>query len=61
MIPLSNILFLDIETVSQYEHFEELPDEVERTLDEERLKDCCATTRNEQTPQSIYDTRRDLR
>ena len=54
MIPLSNILFLDIETVSQYEHFEELPEKW-KELWTRKADGLLRNNRDEQTPATIYE------
>jgi uncharacterized protein YprB with RNaseH-like and TPR domain len=54
MIPLSNILFLDIETVSQYEHFEELPDSW-KELWTKKAEGLLRNSKEEQTPGTIYE------
>lgn len=54
MIPLSNILFIDIETVSQYEHFENLPEKW-KELWSKKAEGLLRNNKDEQTPQSIYE------
>lgn len=54
MIPLSNILFLDIETVSQYEYFEELPEKW-KELWTRKADALLRNNRDEQTAATIYD------
>lgn len=54
MISLSNILFLDIETVSQYEHFEELPEKW-KELWLRKADGLLRNNKDEQTGASIYD------
>ena len=54
MISLNNILFLDIETVSQFEHFEELPDEW-KELWSKKADNLLRNNKDEQTAQSIYE------
>lgn len=54
MIPLNNILFIDIETVSQYEHFEKLPDKW-KELWAKKADSLLRNNKDEATPQSIYE------
>lgn len=54
MIPLNNILFLDIETVSQYSSFEELP-ESWKELWTKKAEGLLRNSKVEQTVESIYE------
>lgn len=54
MIPLNNILFLDIETVSQYSSFEELP-ESWKELWTKKAEGLLRNSKEEQTVESIYE------
>lgn len=54
MTPLSNILFLDIETVSQYEYFEELPEKW-KELWNRKADGLLRHSKDDQTPATIYD------
>src|SRR5687767_8894495 len=51
-IPLHNILFLDIETVSQYSSFNELPDEWKELWS--RKAEVLLRNREDQTRETIY-------
>ncbi len=54
MIPLNNILFIDIETVSQFENFEELP-ETWKELWSKKADNILRNNKDEQTAESIYE------
>lgn len=54
MTPLNNILFLDIETVSQYPKFEDMPD-AWKELWGKKAEGLLRNSRDEQTIESIYD------
>jgi len=54
MIPLNNILFLDIETVSQYSSFNELP-EAWKELWSRKAESLLRNSSNELTPEIIYE------
>jgi 3'-5' exonuclease len=54
MISLSNILFIDIETVSQYEHFEELP-EKSKELWLKKAEGLLRNNKDELTAEAIYE------
>lgn len=54
MIPLSNILFLDIETVSQYPNYDELP-EVWKELWNKKAESLMRNSRDEYTMASVYE------
>ena len=49
----NNILFLDIETVAQYEHYEQLPEEWRELWDHKA--NALIRDRERDTPESIYD------
>jgi uncharacterized protein YprB with RNaseH-like and TPR domain len=54
MIPLNNILFLDIETVSQYPAFNQLP-ETWRELWCKKAEGIIRSSKDEQTAETVYD------
>ena len=54
MIPLGNILFLDIETVSQYSNYEDLP-ETWKELWTKKADNILKNNRDEHTAESIYE------
>jgi uncharacterized protein YprB with RNaseH-like and TPR domain len=54
MIPLHNILFLDIETVSQYNSYKELP-ETWKELWTKKAEGLLRNSKDEQTVESIYE------
>lgn len=54
MIPLSNILFLDIETVSQREHFDELSD-TWKELWTRKAENILRNNKDEHTAETIYE------
>ena len=54
MIPLSNILFLDIETVSQYPTYDDLP-EVWKELWNKKAESLIRNSRDEYTTASVYE------
>ncbi len=54
MISLNNILFLDIETVSQFEHFEELP-EAWKELWSKKADNLMRNSKEEQSAETIYE------
>ena len=54
MIPLNNILFLDIETVSQVENFEELP-ETWKELWSRKADNILRNNKDEHTAETIYE------
>ncbi|HRE52816.1 MAG TPA: 3'-5' exonuclease [Flavitalea sp.] len=54
MIPLHNILFLDIETVSQYRSYQELP-EAWKELWTRKAESLLRNSREEHTVESIYE------
>ena len=54
MIPLNNILFLDIETVSQHEEFEELSEQW-KELWTKKAESLLRNHKDEQTVESIYE------
>ena len=54
MIPLNNILFIDIETVSQFEQFEELP-EIWKELWTRKAENILRNNKEEHTAESIYE------
>jgi uncharacterized protein YprB with RNaseH-like and TPR domain len=54
MISLSNILFIDIETVSQYEHFEDLP-EKSKELWVKKAEGLLRNNKDELTAETIYE------
>ena len=54
MIPLNKILFLDIETVSQFEHYEELP-EAWKELWSKKAENLLRNNKDEHTVGSIYE------
>lgn len=54
MTPLNNILFLDIETVSQYPKFEDMPD-TWKELWGKKAEGLLRNSRDEQTIETIYD------
>ena len=54
MIPINNILFLDIETVSQYQAYEHLPD-TWKQLWSRKAEGLLRNSREEHTVDSIYE------
>ena len=52
-VPLSNILFLDIETVSQQSSFEELPEEW-KSLWKRKAEQLLRNNKEGETPENIY-------
>jgi uncharacterized protein YprB with RNaseH-like and TPR domain len=54
MMPLNNILFLDIETVSQYSSYSQLPDSW-RELWNRKAESLLRNNKDEQTSETIYD------
>lgn len=54
MIPLNNILFLDIETVSQYSTYDQLPD-AWKELWNKKAESLLRNSREDQTAETIYE------
>jgi len=54
MIPLHNILFIDIETVSQHRSFQELP-EAWKELWTKKAESLLRNSKEEHTVESIYE------